>query len=281
MPATSQAEKAEALRALHHADRLLVLPNIWDPIGARVLEASGYPAVATASAALSASLGFRDGERVKRSTLLQALARIAGSVGVPVTADIERGYGDSIPELRTTIEGVIAAGVVGINLEDGLGDGRLRPVDAQCERLAAVREVANAAGVQLVINARTDAFVSNQFGSAEDRIEESATRATAYTAAGADCIYPIGPGDADTVRALRARIQGPLNILGSPRAAPLAELQALGVQRVSFGPNVFRACLKTFLDIVRELHHLGDYHVFGAHVLAAADVQPYLRPGPE
>ncbi len=281
MPATPQAGKAELLRSLHSAGGMLLLPNVWDPIGARVLESTGYRAVATTSAGIANSLGFQDGQQVRRQTVVEVLRRIADSVGVPVTADIERGYGESLDELQDTIAQVIGAGVVGINFEDGLGDGRLRPIEEQCERLAAVREAAARTGVPLVLNARTDAFLSDRFADTEERIEESATRAAAYTAAGADCIYPIGPGDAPTVRALRARIRGPLNILGSPQAAPLSELRAIGVERVSFGSWVFRASLGTFAAIARDLYDHGSFETLRQNSPSSAVVRGWLRADAE
>ncbi len=277
----SLKEKAETLLSLHTGGAFLVLPNIWDPLGARILEAKGYPAVATASAALSASLGFEDGERISRGTLLDYLRRIAGSVKVPVTADIEAGYGDSVAELEETIRLVIEAGVVGVNIQDSLdGDHTLRPVGEQCRRLAAARRVADRAGVHLVVNARTDPFLSTAFRDRARALDECAGRAPAYVDAGADCIYPIGPGDEATARALRERIGSPINILGSPRAAPLRTLRAIGVNRVSFGPYPFRACLRRFVEIAEALQAEGDYACLDG-VLSPSEVAPYLRHGLE
>src|SRR5437867_4867589 len=148
----SQKEKAEVLLSLHRGEDLLVSPNIWDPIGARILAAKGYPAVATASAAVSASLGYQDGEQINRSTLIDLLGRIARSVDVPVTADIETGYGESPSELELTAQQVIESGVVGVNIEDSLGKGSgLRSVEEQCQRIATLRQGANRRGVHLVI----------------------------------------------------------------------------------------------------------------------------------
>ena len=244
----TQQEKAQELLALHRQKEMLLLPNVWNPIGARILEERGFPAVATASAALSASLGYADGERLQRSTLIYFLDRIAASVDVPVTADIESGYGASTAELRETIGQVIGAGIVGVNIEDSLEEGgALRSIDDQCERIAAVRDAATERGVRLVINARVDCFLSAAYPDAQEALEESVTRAEAYSAAGSDCIYPIGPGDPETVGELRSRISSPINILASAHSADLTRLQAIGVNRVSFGPFVFRASLAEFM----------------------------------
>src|SRR5215468_8058253 len=160
MSKRSQKEKAEALLSLHLDWGMLVLPNIWDPIGARILEAKGYPAVATASAAVSASLGYEDGEMISSSTLIDLLGRVARSVDVPVTADIETGYGESLSELELTARQVIESGVVGVNIEDSLGKGAgLRAVDEQCRRISTLRQIADSQGAHLVINARVDSFV--------------------------------------------------------------------------------------------------------------------------
>lgn len=281
MSKRSQKEKAEILLSLHTGGNLLVLPNIWDPIGARILAAKGYPAVATASAAVSASLGYRDGERIKRSTLIDLLGRIARSVDVPVTADIETGYGESLPELELTAQQVIESGVVGVNIEDSLGEGGgLRPVAEQCRRISTLRQIANRRGVHLVINARVDSFISPSFEDGQRAMEEAVTRARAYAAAGADCIYPIGPGDEATVRMLRERIESPINILGSPTAAPLPVLREIGIDRVSFGPFVFRSCLRKFVDIVEGLRTDGDYGSLGNPV-SRAGVAEYLLSGHE
>ncbi len=169
----SQPEKAKVLRSLHMGSEILILPNVWNPIGARVLVAKGYPAVATASAALSASLGYEDGEKISRSTLIEFLGRIARSVDVPVTADIEMGYGESLSELEETVRQVIDAGIVGINIEDSVEEGGvLRSSIEQCRRISTVRQIADSRGVSLVINARVDCFLSSAFLDKTEAMEE-------------------------------------------------------------------------------------------------------------
>ncbi|VAW31819.1 Probable carboxyvinyl-carboxyphosphonate phosphorylmutase [hydrothermal vent metagenome] len=281
MSGKSQQEKAQTLLSLHTNGRLLLLPNIWNPIGARILQAKGYTAVATASAAISAALGYEDGEKIKLSTLLDILRRIANSVDVPVTADIEAGFADSIPELKETIQQVIASGVVGINIEDSLEDGSLRSVAEECERITAVRETSNSQGVHLLINARVDSFLSGEAQSKEEKIEDAIMRAGAYVEAGADCIYPIGPGDKETVIRLRQHISAPINILASPSATPLKTLQDIGINRVSFGPFVFRSCLSKFVDIVDALHDLGSYDCFAQGMMSGPDTNRFLNHEPE
>ncbi len=272
----SQKEKANTLLSLHKGKDLLILPNVWNPIGARILVAKGYPAVATASAALSASLGYEDGENIRRSTLIEFLERIARSVDVPVTADIETGYGKSLAELEDTVCHVIDAGIVGINIEDSLSEGGpLRSVVEQCQRISTVRQISSRQNLHLVINARVDCFLSSSFPDKTKAMDETVARAKAYLEAGADCIYPIGAGDEKTVRLLRDRIQAPLNILASPTSPSLATLHSIGINRVSFGPFVFRACLKQFVDIVEDIRTKGDYACLG-NMLSGEQVAAYL-----
>ena len=274
---SNRTKKARTLLSLHSNGKLLILPNVWDVAGARILQAKGFPAIATASAAVSASLGYRDGERIKRSTMIGILSRIAQSVAVPVTADIESGYGKTLSALSETVRMVLDSGVVGINIEDSIEEGGpLRPVDAQCERINKVREVADAYGVHLVINARVDTFLSSSFNTRKERIEEAVLRARAYVDAGADCIYPVGPGDLKTWKELRGRIGVPLNILASPKAISLNSMQKLGINRVSFGPFIFRSTLGKFATIVDSLSKKGTFESFSKEMMSRDEVDKYL-----
>jgi 2-methylisocitrate lyase-like PEP mutase family enzyme len=282
MVVSTQREKAEALLALHTSGRLLILPNIWNPIGARILEAKGYPAVATASSAVSASLGYEDGEKIKFSTLLDMLTRIARSVDVPVTADIESGYAKTTSELDDSILQVIDTGVVGVNIEDSLVEGGpLRSVQEQSERIAKVRQVSSSQGLHMVVNARIDTFLSSSFPTKEAQIEEAVVRAKAYTDAGADCVYPIGPGDVATLKELRGRVDTPINVLATADATPLPLLQEIGINRVSFGPFIFRSCLKKFVGIIDALGDREDYRCFGAQMMSRAETSTFLVRDPE
>ena len=279
MTTADQRRRARTLRGLHSDPAVLVLPNVWDPIGARVLASRGYPAVATASAAISSALGFEDGEKIRRRTMLETVARISCAVPVPVTADMESGYGASLAELEDTIRCLLDTGAVGLNIEDSLEEGGpLRPVEEQAERIATVRETAAAQGLDLVINARVDFFLSDRFRSPEERIEEAVTRAEVYGRAGADCIYPIGPGDAETLTVLRLRITLPLNALATPDAAPLGRMSAIGIDRVSFGPFIFRSCLQKFADIADALSRSAGYECFGREMMTGSEAAAYLMP---
>ncbi|HNA53789.1 MAG TPA: isocitrate lyase/phosphoenolpyruvate mutase family protein [Anaerolineales bacterium] len=278
----TQAAKAQSLLALHNNGKLLILPNVWNPIGARMLEVKGFPAVATASAAIAESLGYNDGEQLKLESMLEMVRRIANSVEVPVTADFEAGYSETVAGLQQNISNLLDTGAVGINFEDSWNDGaRLRPIPEQVERIQAIRETAEKRGISLVINARTDSFFAEGFASTEERIEDAVTRANAYLKAGANCIYPIGAGDEKTLKILRQRIHAPINVLASAKTASLKQLQEIGINRVSFGPYIFRSLLAKASAMYDEIKELGGYEVVTDGIFTGGDVQKYLLTGKE
>ena len=278
MSSNKQHQKAKQFLALHKQEKLLVLPNIWNPITARILEAKGFPAAATASAAISSSLGYRDGEKIKLSTHLDIIERIVKSVNIPVSADIESGYASDIPELKKSISQIIETGVAGINIEDSKGkEGKIRDMKEQCERLRAVREISDKKRLHLVINARIDCFLSKMNKPVEEVAKEVIKRADAYIEAGADCVYPVGVLDLETIKTLRKLINSPINILGSHRTIPLKTMQKIGINRVTFGPFVFRSALKKFMNIIEELGKLGDYKSFSEDTFSFDDMLKFLR----
>jgi 2-methylisocitrate lyase-like PEP mutase family enzyme len=248
-------ETALAFRALHVPGRPLVLPNAWDAASARIVEEAGAGAVATTSAGLAWALGAADGDQLDREGALAAVARIAAAVGVPVSADIESGYAPEAQGVGDTVRAVLAAGAVGVNIEDALhteGSGPLRPVDEQAERVAAARAAADAAGVPLFVNARIDTFLRGAGG-----VEETLERAAAFLAAGADGVFVPGTVDPVTVKALVEGIEGPLNILVGPGAPSVDELAALGVARISAGSSIAVAAYALVRRAARELLGTG------------------------
>ena len=278
----SQAAKAQQLLSLHNNGKLLILPNVWNPIGARMLQAKGYSAVATASAAIAESLGYGDGEQLKLDTMLDMVARIVRSVDLPVTADFEAGYSDSIEGLQENISRLLDTGAVGLNFEDSFDDSaHLRPIPEQVERIKAVREAANRKGIHLVINARADSFFAEGFSSDEERLEDVITRLTAYTAAGADSVYPVGRGDKETLTILRKRLSAPINVLATAKTASLKQLQELGINRVSFGPYIFRSLLAKMSAMQDEIMHMGGYDIVMNGIWTGGDVKKYLIEGKE
>jgi len=278
----SQAVKAGQLLSLHNNGKLLILPNVWNPIGARMLQAKGYPAVATASAAIAESLGYSDGEQLKLDTMLDMVARIVRSVDIPVTADYEAGYSDNVEGLQENISRLLDTGAVGINFEDSWDDStRLRPISEQVERIKAVREAADRKGIHLVINARADSFFAEGFASEEERIEDVVTRLNAYAQAGADCVYPVGRGDKETLQILRKRISAPINVLATAKTASLKEMQELGINRVSFGPYLFRSLLAKLSEMQDEILNMGGYGIVMNGILSGSDMKKYLLEGRE
>ncbi|MEU4085746.1 isocitrate lyase/PEP mutase family protein [Streptomyces aureus] len=248
---------ALALRALHVPGRPLVLANAWDAVTARIVEEAGAPAVATTSAGLAWAQGVADGDRLERDDALAAVARITAVVRVPVSADIENGYASDAAGVGDTVRAVLAAGAVGVNLEDALygeGAGPLRPVAEQAERVAGARAAADAAGVPLFVNARIDTFLRGAGG-----VEETLERAAAFLAAGADGVFVPGVTDPTTVKALVEGIDGPLNILVGPGAPSVGELAALGVARISAGSSIAAAAHGLVRRAARELLDTGTY----------------------
>src|SRR2546425_10740446 len=198
MDLQARRERAAALRRLHRGPGILLLPNVWDVASARLVETAGFSAVATSSAGVAFVLGYPDGERVSRAEMAEAVRRIASRVSVPVTADMEAGYGPSPEDAAATARAVVAAGAVGMNLEDAPGpggEGTLMDQALQVERIRAAREAAAAAGVPIVINARPDAFLAG-VGEPATRLAHGARRLGAYRDAGADCLFAPGVCDA-------------------------------------------------------------------------------------
>ncbi len=256
----NQIDRAACFRKLH-AQRPLVLPNAWDAGSARVIEQAGALAIATTSAGVSWSLGYGDGQKLRREDMIRTVGSIVRAVAVPVTADIEGGYGEgSAQDVTETVRAMIAIGVAGINLEDtpGKNGETLLSPDAQAGRIRAAREAAFAAGGDLVINARIDVYLF-QAGAPETRFDETVRRANLYRAAGADCLFVPGVIDAETIAALVRAIDGPLNIMAMPGAPDAAELGRLGVARVSVGPGIAQIALAATQRAARELLQRGTY----------------------
>ena len=251
-------EKAERLRQLHRTERPLILPNAWDPGSAVVFAAAGCSALATSSAGIAFAAGFPDGERMPRDAMVAAVGRIAARVAVPVSADMEAGYGATPADVADTVRGVIAAGAVGINLEDGLDGGGLRDPADMLARLRAARMAADATGVPLFLNARTDVFWQ-QIGPEDQRLAFAVERLRAYRDAGADGLFVPGRMDLPTVRALAAVTDLPLNILGGAGMPSIPELALAGVARVTLGSGPMRAAMGVVRAITEELAGPGTY----------------------
>lgn len=242
-------KRADRLRELHHGDQLLVLPNVWDAGSAKVVADAGFPAVATASAAVSAMLGYPDDEGAPWQEMFAAAERVARAVPVPVTVDAEAGYG---MRPREFVDRLLDIGAVGCNLEDtDHRAGGLVAAETHAQRLADIRAAADEAGVPIVLNARVDAFLPSAGVPEQDRLAEVLRRGGLYRDAGADCVYPIGMRGRDVITTVVTELGCPVN--GNPGDLDLAALKEIGVARVSYGPTFYRAALAGLATSVREL----------------------------
>ncbi len=300
-----QRAKAEALRDLHIPGDPLLLLNAWDAASAVVIARGGARAIATSSAAAANALGYADGQHLTRAQMLGAVAAIADAVDLPVTADMEAGYGDEPEAAAATARGVVRVGAVGLNMED-LSDGSedLLPIERFAAKIAAVRAVGGETGVPLVLNARTDVFLGQigdpgtrleravgdetgiplvlnartdvflgQVGDPGTRLEHAVERGRAYLAAGADCIFVPGVIDPSVITALVQGIDGPVSILAVPGSPPLTELKAFGVARISTGSGPYRAALSLARTMAGEADGAGTLDSMIAAQVAFADAQ--------
>ncbi|HEX3604868.1 MAG TPA: isocitrate lyase/phosphoenolpyruvate mutase family protein [Candidatus Dormibacteraeota bacterium] len=276
-----RADLATTLLRLHRPGEPLVLVNVWDPGSARVVAAAGAPAIATGSAGVSHALGRPDGEMLSREEMLAAVRAVAASVPVPVTADMEAGYGGTPAEVGETMAMVLDAGAVGVNIEDsdpsGAGVG-LVELEEQRRRLGAARARAEREGVHLVINARCDAFW-RQAGDPATRLAGAVERANAYLDAGADCAFFPGAVDPSTIAALVQGVRGPVNVLATPASPTIPELAALGVGRVSLGSWPARAALTLLSRIATEVPRTGRYDALQG-AMSYADAQALFSAVP-
>lgn len=281
MDRTGLKAKAETLRALHVPGRPLVLVNAWDAATASLIERAGASAVATSSAAAANALGYPDGGHIGRDRMLAAVAVIAAAVAVPATADLEAGYGDDPEDAAATARGVLAAGAVGLNLEDTAGgdSATLLPIEGFVAKIAAVHAVAADTGVPLVLNARTDVFIG-EVGEPESRLEHAIARGRAYIAAGADCVFVPAVTDSDLIAALVRELEGPVSVLATSSSPPLPELARLGVARVSVGSGPYRAALALTARIAAAAYEREDLAPLYVEQLPFGEAQALLSGPP-
>jgi 2-methylisocitrate lyase-like PEP mutase family enzyme len=241
-------------RQRHRGPGVLVLPNAWDVASARIFEDAGFPAIATTSAGIAFSLGYPDGQRIPREEMFARIARIARAVKVPLTADVEAGYGSTAEDTASTVRELVHAGAVGMNLEDASGDPNRPLIELviAADKIAAVRGAAAKLQVPLVINARTDVYLLPA-GDPDDQYSEALRRLIAYRDAGADCVFAPGLKDAETIARMVKDVQCPLNILAGPGTPPIPELETLGVARASLGSGPMRATLGLLRRMAEEL----------------------------
>ena len=263
MDANDTAAKARLFQRLHLGPEILVIANAWDAASARVFEQAGIRAVGTGSAGVAFSHGYRDNEFIPRELMLRAIGEMVRAVDVPVTADILSGLGDTPDAVAATIREVIALGASGVNIEDGtdIGGPHLVDVELHCDKIRAACEAARQAGVDIVVNARTDSYWL-KLGDDSERLKVSIERANRYRAAGAHCLFVPGAAAPALIATLVKEIAGPLNILSVPGCPKVSELQALGVRRLSEGSGPMRAAMMLTRRIARDLIDHGSYARF-------------------
>jgi 2-methylisocitrate lyase-like PEP mutase family enzyme len=247
----TQSGKAKLFRELHTSEHILVLPNAWDVASAVIFQNAGFPAIGTTSAGVAAVFGYPDGQHISRELMLEMVRRIASAVSIPVTADVEAGYGDPVQ----TAVAVMEAGAAGMNLEDTTEEDPATLADL-AQQVEIIRKIH--AHTNLLINARTDVFLAG-IGDPATRVDRTVERLNAYREAGAGCLFAPGVRDAETIGKLAHRVHGPLNILAVAGTPPVPELQRLGVARVSIGSGGMRATLGLTQRIAAELLGPGTY----------------------
>lgn len=273
-----QNQLAETFRGMHRTPPLLLLPNAWDAMSARQFEAAGFPAIATTSGGVAWDLGYADGEQAPWGEIVAATERIVRAVRVPVTADIEAGYGDTPAQVEKSITDILRTGVVGFNLEDGTPrpDMPVRPIEDAVARIRAARQAATAAGVNAVINGRIDLYLKNA-GDPASRFDETVRRAKAYLAAGADCIYPFGFIDMDTIARLAKAIGAPINIVARAGSPPASEFERIGVARVTIASGATLAVMSLIKQIGEGLRATGKFDML-EHSMNRPEAQGLFAP---
>lgn len=277
MNKNNQREKASRFRELHGGLHIMILPNAWDAASAKVFERSGFSAVATTSAGIAASYGYPDGEYIGRDEMLEVIGRIAKAVAIPISADMEAGFGNTPEDVAKTARLVLEAGAIGLNLEDGTQDKShpLTDISLQIEKIKAIRQTADAFGVPIVINARTDVY-ERLDKSDKTLLSQAIQRGNAYRQAGADCIFVIDVDDKETIGNLVREIDAPINVLARYGSPTIAEFEKLGVARVSFGSIPMRATMSLVQHIAEELKQSGTYN-FSKNILSYAEVNSYFE----
>ena len=269
-----QRDKAERLRELHRPGDPLVLVNAWDALSARVIEEAGAAAIATTSAGMAFALGYPDGQKISRDEMLAAVAIVARAVDLPVTADMEAGYGDLPEDAAATARGVVEAGAVGLNLEDTT-DGGLLSIEGFIAKIEAIRAVGEEAGVPLVINARVDQFIG-EIGHPDTRLEHAIERGRAYREAGADCVFVPAVSDPDVIKALVDGIGGCVSVLNTQPNQTVAGLARLGVARISVGSATYLAALSQAKRVADEIIGIGTFATLAQGTLTHGDGQRLL-----
>jgi 2-methylisocitrate lyase-like PEP mutase family enzyme len=274
----NQKQKADDFLALHRAPSILMLPNAWDVVSGKIFELEGFKAIGTTSAGIAATLGYADGQNMTLAENIEVVRRIVNNTNLPVSADIEAGYATSTEDVVKAAEAVLNAAAVGLNLEDGTGNPNTPLFDKtlQQEKIRAIRDMCAARGIHLVINARTDVFLVSDDN--KKSMHFAVERGNAYKEAGADCIFipDIGNLDRKAIATLVNEIDAPINVIAGATTPPIAELQDLGVSRVSVGPRPMRAVLSLLRNIAKELIIKGTYKLMAESSISYSEMNQWF-----
>ena len=273
-----QERHANDFLTLHQGPEVLILPNAWDVVSAKIFEIEGFKAIGTTSAGIAATLGYADGQNMSLLENLDVVQRIVNRTEVPISADIESAYATSVEGVVQCAEAVLNVGAVGLNLEDSSGDIKSPLFDQalQAEKITAMQEMSVSMGKQLFINARTDVFLVGE--NTTRALREAVERGNAYRAAGADCIFipDVGNLEAPVIEILAQEIDAPINIIAGDTTPPIAVLQDMGVARVSVGPRPMRAVLSSLRKIARELRVRGTYQLMTESSITYSEVNQWF-----
>lgn len=276
-----QKQKADEFLALHHAPTIFILPNAWDVVSGKIFELEGFKAIGTTSAGIAATLGYADGQKMSLAENIEVVQRIVNNTALPVSADIEAGYATSIEGVVKAAHAALNVGAVGLNIEDSTGDPATPLFDKalQRDKIKAIREMAVAKGIHLVINARTDVYLVHD--ESTQSLRHAIDRGNAYKEAGADCILvpDVGSLDKKDIAILVKEIDAPINIVAGATIPPISELQDLGVSRVSVGPRPMRAVLSLLRKIAKELMTTGTYKLMTESSISYSEVNQWFNRG--
>jgi 2-methylisocitrate lyase-like PEP mutase family enzyme len=276
---SNQKTLAEEFLKLHNGPQILLLPNAWDVVTAKIYEQLGFNAIGTTSAGIAATLGYPDGEVMTLDENISVVKRIVEKTSLPVSADIEAGYSSNIEGAVKAAEAAIEIGAVGVNLEDSTGNNNNPFFDVSeiVERIKAIRSMAETRGIYLVINLRTDVYMLGKENHNE-KFRHTVERANIYREAGADCIFVPDMGDFNEkiIKELVNEINAPLNIIAADNIPPVKKLEEIGVARLSFGPRPMRAMLSLLCRIKKELIEKGTYEIMSSDTLTYSEINGIL-----
>lgn len=271
----NQIKKAEQLREMHN-NGMLYLPNAWNGGSARIFEKEGFKAIGTTSAGIAYSLGYEDGEKISFEHIIRVVKEIISITDIPLTVDIERGYGESDIQVQKNVEEIISLGAVGINIEDGIPqENQVDTIEEFIRKIKAIVDLREKIGIPFVINARTDIYLLN-IGDEQEKMEKTIERAQRLKEIGADCIFIPGALDEETIIKLREKIDMPINLFVHNAFSNCRRLEEIGINRLSSGSAVVRSAFNKVKELSNEF---GDSKVNGLleHDFNYGEANSYFR----